>query len=338
MPVSNTKLVNHALFWIGIFVFYLFSMANHDLFREQLETTTLKLPLLMVAAYSLNYWQVPAYLNRKRYAKFALSLILVLVMLTIIYRAFGYLYLDRYCDTNHPFLSLSDFPYYLLSFHFPALIMYFYLSNHSRLAENQRLAELQKEKAITELKYLKAQLNPHFLFNTLNNLYSFVINKSPKAADMVLQLSEILDYVLYQSQNDKVLLIEELKSIDNYIALQEIRYGNNLQVSFTKELENKRGMICPLLLLSVVENAFKHGAKPSVESPKIEIELHQTDAQIVIRVRNTKPDIVQEKCTESGIGLSNIQRQLNLTYPDKHRLSITNADTYFSLELSLNSL
>jgi sensor histidine kinase YesM len=345
MPFGRSSVFNHLLFWVGIYVFYTFSVADRELFRQFAETTFFRLPLLMAAAYSLNYWLVPKYLEQKKYCYFWLYLLATLLILTFINRVIGYLYLDKYCSEALPFLAFEDFPYHMLSFHFPALMMYFYMSNQTKHKERQRLSELQKDKVVTELKYLKAQLNPHFLFNTLNNLYSFVITNSPKAGDMILQLSEILDYILYRSQNTLVMLSEEIKTIENYIALQEIRYGNNLTISFSKELNNERVEICPLLFLSLVENAFKHGATSSVSNPKIDINLKQSGATLLLKIWNTNAvkqvgdDIkLNSGKSEKRIGLSNIQQQLNLIYPQRHEIKIQNNEASFELELTIKTI
>lgn len=345
MIFSKSRVLNHGFFWLGIFVFYSLSVADRDLFQQFFETTLLRMPLLMAAAYLLNYWQVPRYLQQKKYWLFGLSLLITTVLLTLIYRVIGVFYLDRYCADDLPYLVLADFPYHMLSFHFPALIMYFYKSNTQHYQEKLDLDELQKQKVTTELKYLKAQLNPHFLFNTLNNLYSFVINNSPKAGDMVLQISEILDYTLYKSQNSTVLLSEELKTIENYIALQAIRFGNKLTVEFNQELQKSSVSICPLLLLSIVENAFKHGATPSISSPKITIYIKQNEDSLIFKVWNSKAEqtlkandeISQQESVDEAerIGLINVKRQLNLVYPDNHTLHIDNTEHYFNLELTL---
>ncbi|WP_075341311.1 sensor histidine kinase [Tenacibaculum agarivorans] len=333
------KIVQHILFWIGIFLFYIFSSTDPELFEQTVITTLVKFPLLILAAYAFNYWQVPSYLKQKKYISFAVSMLGVIIVLVILFRFIGYFYLDRFCaDGPYPLLSLVDFPFYMLSFHFPALLMYFYKVNKEQEIKKEKIFQLQKEKITTELKYLKAQLNPHFLFNTLNNLYSYVLIKSPKAPDMVLQLSEILDYILYKSQHDFVALREEIQIIENYLALEQIKYGNRITISFEKEIQHKELKITPLLLLSIVENAFKHGASGSIEKPTINISLKELDSTIEFVVWNTISATKKDNKTDSyknGIGLSNIQRQLDLIYPEKHELITEETDSFFNLRLTL---
>ncbi len=339
MNFNFKKTGKHFLFWIGIFLFYIFSSTDPNLFEQTIITTLLRIPLLILAAYAFNYWQVPYYLKQKKYVLFGVSMIFMIGVLVILSRFVGYYYLDQFCaEGPYPLISFVDFPFYMMSFHFPALIMYFYKINKEQELRKDKIHELEREKIATELKYLKAQLNPHFLFNTLNNLYSYIITKSPKAPDMVLQLSGILDYILYKSQKPFVPLLEEIKTIENYIALEEIKYGERLKVSFKKNIANEQQNIIPLLLLSIVENAFKHGVSGSVIKPEVKIRITQTPAIINFEVWNTKSNTEKENKTDaykSGIGLTNIKRQLDLGYPNTHTFEIKESDTSFNLKLSL---
>lgn len=339
MNVKVKKTGRHVLFWIVIFLFYIFSSTDPNALEQTIITTLLKFPLLILAAYAFNYWQVPSYLKQKRYILFVLSMIIVIVVLVILFRFTGYYYLDQFCaEGPYPLISFIDFPFYMMTFHFPALLMYFYRINKEQEFRKEKIHQLEKEKIATELKYLKAQLNPHFLFNTLNNLYSYIITKSPKAPDMVLQLSAILDYILYKSQRAYVSLIEEIEIIENYIALEEIKYGERLKVEFEKKIANKEQKVIPLLLLSIVENAFKHGVSGSILKSEVKIQLCQTNSNIEFMVWNTKTESDKENKTDyykNGIGLKNIKRQLNLTYPNTHSFKIEESDKSFNLKLSL---
>lgn len=339
MNCNKRKVLRHFLFWIGFFLFYISSSTSRESFAVNTETTLFKLPLLILAAYSFNYWQVPKYLKQKKYMAFVLSVALTIIFLVLLFRVMGYYYLDKFCvDGPYPLLSFEDFPLYMLSFHFPALIIYFYRVNKEQQKEREQLYALENEKVSTELKYLKAQLNPHFLFNTLNNLYSYVITNSPKAPNMVLQLSGILDYILYRSQQKQVSLVDEVKTIENYISLEQIRYGSRLTVAFDKEISKDTAQISPLLLLSMVENAFKHGASGSIQKPEIRIRLKQFNGRLDFSIWNTKIKDKENNKTDdykTGIGLANIKRQLDLIYSKKHELAIQEEPTFFILRLNL---
>ncbi len=339
MNLNKRKLLGHFFFWVIFFLFYISSSTSRESFTVNIETTLCKLPLLILAAYSFNYWQVPKYLNQKKYMAFTLSLAFTIGFLVVLFRIMGYYYLDQFCvDGPYPLLSFEDFPLYMLSFHFPGLIMYFHKVNREQQKEREQLYTLENEKVSTELKYLKAQLNPHFLFNTLNNLYSYVITKSPKAPNMVLQLSGILDYILYKSQQKQVSLAAEVKTIENYISLEKIKYGNRLKIDFDKEISKNTIQISPLLLLSMVENAFKHGVSGSIQKPEIRIQLRQFNSELDFSIWNTKTEDKSDNKTDAyktGIGLINIKRQLDLIYSKKHELILQEAPTSFILRLNL---
>ncbi len=329
----------HVLFWIVIFAFYLFSSTSSELFKLSLVTTLFKLPLLMIAAYFFNHWQIPMYFEKKRYFTFGISMILVIFLLVVLFRLMGYFYLDRFCTSGpYPLLSFVDFPLYMFTFHIPALTMYFFKSNREQEQERAKNLQLQKDKIETELKYLKSQLNPHFLFNTFNNLYAYVLNQSPKAPDMILQLSDILDYILYKSQSPRVPLFKEVEVIEHYIALEQIKYGDRLRVIFDKNGDYQHLEISPLILLSIIENAFKHGVRSQIEKPSIHIRLERIEDGIQFQVHNKKVTTLATDYHEKdnpNIGLSNILRQLELIYPKKYTLEIDESEANYNLNLIL---
>ncbi|MEM6771160.1 MAG: histidine kinase, partial [Bacteroidota bacterium] len=191
------------------------------------------------------------------------------------------------------------------------------------------------EKAQAELRLLKAQIHPHFLFNTLNNLYSLTVEKSDQAPEVVERLSEMLDYQLYQCNTPKVAVRKEIELLENYIQLESLRYGKRLRLSFEHSVDDPGAQIAPLILISPVENAFKHGASGNADSPFIEIQLNVTAGMLYFNVRNNKPPIAITDHTEytEGIGLNNIRKQLRLLYPDQHVLTIEETEQEFHLSL-----
>lgn len=236
------------------------------------------------------------------------------------------------------FMSFVNYLTQTVQFYSPAMLLLAWEYREERQQEQQRIQQLEKEKIASELKFLKAQLNPHFLFNTLNNLYSFVVMGSPKAPDMILRLSGILDYILYKSQQQFVPLQEEVNTIEHFIELEKVRYGERLQVNFTTA-GNLFLPISPLLFLSLVENAFKHGASGDIDEPKINIEIKGTDEKINCKVWNSKRAYEGElnDTYKEGIGLSNIKRQLNLIYPDNYDLEIDDKEDSFLVAITIKS-
>ena len=216
-----------------------------------------------------------------------------------------------------------------------ALIFYVvkYFSDYNRL--NAKNLQLENEKTQTELKMLRAQLNPHFLFNTLNNIYSLSIDNSPKTSSAIGKLSEILDYVLYRCDSNFVGVSSEIKLIEDYIELERLRYDDRLKVEVLQSIE-KNNQVPPLLFLSLVENAFKHGAGEDSGSPEIKIVLKSDTEQISFEVLNTFVEDGKEETKES-IGLSNIKKQLDLLYGTHYFLETKKENGWFRVTLILKN-
>jgi two-component system, LytTR family, sensor kinase len=203
------------------------------------------------------------------------------------------------------------------------------------LTQNE-LLRLQKEKLQLELRSLKAQVHPHFLFNTLNNLYSLTLKNSAKAGEMVLKLSDIMRYVLYEANEDQVSMEKEITFIRNYIELQRIRYSDKHRISFNVEGKISDQKVAPLLFIDFVENAFKHGLDKRFESGYVCVEFILDGDHLQFRVKNSASQS-DEPGTEkqSGIGLQNVRRRLELIYSDRHNLAIKGTNEEFSVELKL---
>ncbi|BAP32534.1 signal transduction histidine kinase LytS [Chryseobacterium sp. StRB126] len=197
--------------------------------------------------------------------------------------------------------------------------------------EKENTIQLEKEKAELELKSLKSQLNPHFLFNTLNNIYSLSISNSDKTSQSISQLSDILDYILYKGQKKWVSVTDELSIIDDYIALESLRYANERLKITKKTTLNSANFIPPLLYLTLVENAFKHGAGKSSEQTEIKIELETNAQHSVFRIQNTYNDISDHN--EKGIGLQNIKRQLEHYYQNHFTFHISRENNIFNVDI-----
>jgi LytS/YehU family sensor histidine kinase len=194
--------------------------------------------------------------------------------------------------------------------------------------------QLQKENAEAGLQILKAQVHPHFLFNTLNNIYAYTQNVSPVASKMITRLSDILRYTLQEGTKPLVPLRQELQMIQDYISLEEIRYGNRLELHIQLP-ENTNGLyIAPLLLLPLVENCFKHGTSHVLDQPWIHLQISIAENQMQMKLLNGKALKIQEQ-RSTGIGLKNVQKRLALLYPGKHELSITNEAEVFIVNLKL---
>lgn len=193
---------------------------------------------------------------------------------------------------------------------------------------------LIKEKLQAELQLLKAQIHPHFLFNTLNNIYSFILTSNPNASGLILKLSNLLRYILNECNQPKVPLVKELKMIENYMELEKIRYGErlNMQVTISGNPENKS--VAPLLLLPFIENSFKHGASNVLQNPWINLRLVITDYDLSMELVNGQAAAPQAY-DKNGIGLTNVQKRLNLLYGNQHTLKIEAEREVFKIQLTV---
>jgi len=208
-----------------------------------------------------------------------------------------------------------------------------YLSIEWFRERNKRFA-LAGEKQKSEIDLLKSQVNPHFLMNTLNNLYSLVYTRSDKAGDAILRLSDIMRYMLYDTNVEKVPLKNEIKYLESFIELQLLRFSNKELLEMEKKGDTEGKMIAPMLLVPFVENAFKHGNK-NLPGMGIDIMFDVSGKRFLFEINNMKASKSINKAPGSGIGLSNIQKRLELQYPDKHELIITDGIDHYNVKLML---
>jgi LytS/YehU family sensor histidine kinase len=204
---------------------------------------------------------------------------------------------------------------------------------------NKKLTLLQKEKTETELKALKGQINPHFLLNSLNGIYSLALNRSEKAPEVVLKLSDIMRYMIYEASDNFVDLKKEVKYIQDYITLQKLRTDKRatIKVDVSGDLDNKQ--IAPLLFFPLVENSFKHGIKGETGKSFVIFQLKVSEKSIACSIENNKgvTDEV-ENYKYKGIGLDNVRQRLQLIYPGKHQLKITDSKEKFRVEITINQV
>jgi hypothetical protein len=207
------------------------------------------------------------------------------------------------------------------------------LMKHWHIKE-QRNMQLQKENVESQLQLLKAQVHPHFLFNTLNNIYAYTQNSSPVAAKMVSALSDLLRFMLYECNQRVVPLSSELKTIKDYINLEQIRYGNELDIHLDLPEKHNDLYIAPLLLLPLVENCFKHGTSHMLEQPWVSLQITIENNEMRMKLLNGK--ISEETTSEKkGIGISNVEKRLSLLYPGKHEFIVTNDAEVFIINLKI---
>lgn len=344
--ILKTKTRSHVLFWLVLVLTTTFlTSLNHSSFQHHLINNLTLLPTQLMTAYLLAYFQLPKLIYKKKYLLFIVSCLISIILFTIIARlsiihiAEPFLRFDYEPET---LIEVLMDPHYLLMVYVPAvyllpLIFVVVKTINDRFEEKHQLEILLREKTTTELNFLKAQIHPHFLFNTLNNLYTLTLEKSELAPEVVIKLSEMLDYMLYQCSDPKVLISKEVALVQNYIDLEMLRYGDKLDLQFEQNIDDQKTEIAPLILLSMVENAFKHGASVNLINPTVHINLEVQNQQITFSVFNTKSSLNKppKPNSKKGVGSTNIKRQLDLIYPHNHELLVEEKDESYFLVLKI---
>lgn len=269
------------------------------------------------------------YLLGKKYGRFAmLGLGFVTVVILLRFETehlFGMDVTGRYGWPAYFFLSVQILALFLLSTMFGGFLQWF--------KDRERAALLQKEKLAGELQFLKTQVNPHFLFNTLNNIYSLAYRQHPNAAPMIATLSKIMRYHLYDGSRERVSLAKEAEMLQDFIALQHLKHGDALSVDFYTEGIEDGQEIAPLLLINFIENCFKHGDADSNPDAFIHVSLNVENGVMQFSVENSYRE--KGKLTDEGFGLKNAQRLLDLAYPGQFELTQKSANGSYSVQLNL---
>lgn len=341
------RLFWHLAFWLiyltqdVLLIFFsnsarLQARSHYDITSALATCFVLLLPKLAFSYFML-YIAVPAISQRKTLAQGVILSFLALLASLVFYRALVLFVVNPYV---YHWPKDHDHFFYLLAF-FVALMDVGFASGYAialkqiktLILTKEAEKNLMREKLEAEIKYLRYQTHPHFLFNTLNNIYGLARKKSDQTAEIVMKLSKLLRFMLYESSKPLISLGEEIKMLEDYIELESLRYNHRLQVRFHKVLDDERQSISPLLLLPFVENAFKHGASESRFESYINIQLVQNRGALTFRVENSK-----EQCGERGsgdqIGLANVKRQLELLYPG-HQLNIHSEPALYVVELTI---
>ena len=293
--------------------------------------------LLLSIIYLNLYYLIPVFHKRKKYTAY-------FILLAILGGVFFYASYEMGVMVQKA-LKFPDEPifYFIVSTTVNIvqylLISFFLFNLKEKIAQEKRMDEIQVENLKTEINYLRAQINPHFLFNTLNNLYGLALDKSEKTPGIIMRLSKMMDYMLYESDDALVYLKKEIENIENYVEIEKIRQGNNAAIKFHVEGTAEAQKIVPLLLLPLVENSFKHGINTLIKDAYLDIHLLIDPDAVFLRVNNSYK--VVDTATSDGrnkIGLQNLKRRLELFYPGKYELSTNGQNNIFeaSLKISLS--
>ncbi len=345
------RIRNHVLFWLAYVLFKAYLNISSDalefvyntkevwirfgqLLLVQLTFLIIKIPLI----YSSFYWLTKYLTDNAWFTKasiaFVTSFCFAAVLMSMLNHHFILPVILHYRGELSSVFNPGSLLYHAFSLAFitgiALAIKLIRIQSRIRLRE----LSLEKERVNTELKYLKAQLNPHFLFNTLNNIYSLARKESAHTPEAILKLSKLMRFMLYEASKSDILLSEEIRMIEDYISLEKLRYTDRISITLNSTIDNPDQRIAPLLLIHFVENAFKHGLSESRSDAIIKIDITLKNGLLEARIMNSKDDSYRKDENIKAIGLENIKRQLELIYP-AHTLIIQDEATIFTVILSL---
>lgn len=326
------KALRHLLFWMSwLFGWTCFLTLIWSAFTDNFIRIGLWIPVFTIFSYPVTLFAIPKLLLKGKYLLFLGSLIAWLAAgwyLSVYYLRYvsGPL-LDR-MNMAHG----DDYAWQCFLCVMTTAACFSFLSLGKQwLLKQQEFLQAQQEKITAELQLLKAQVHPHFLFNTLNNIYSFSLDGSPKTPGLILKLSSLLSYMLYDCKAEEVRLAKEVEIMKNYIDLERERYGDKIEISWNVEGDISDNFISPLLMLAFLENAFKHGASEQIEKPWMGVDISVTNDILKFKITNSKNEY--SSYSNNGIGINNVKKRLEFLYPGKYELKINDEGDFFAVSL-----
>ena len=331
----------HILFWLAFITFFavLYGSFNED-YAKQFQIQLLHLPEKLLATYLTIYILLPRYLLKERYGVFFSLVLIVLLVAGFIHWTTAY-FIELPVLWDGEYWGPLWYPSKILksaTYIYPVVVLAALIKFFKQWYKYQQATQqLVEDKLSAELKFLRSQVHPHFLFNTLNNLYALTLKKSDNAPEVVLKLSHLLNYMLYECNTDRVSLLKEIELLENYVSLEKLRYGDRLDVALNIHGVNGAHKIAPMLVLPFIENSFKHGTSDETESSWVSIDLAVKGNTLTLKVDNSKSNEVSkdEQKYREGIGLQNVKRRLQLLYPGNYDLRILDEDDSYLVVLKI---
>lgn len=335
------RIILHIGFWLLYLMFYsiLYGYRTNSitsLINQNLYTVWVDISL----TYFTIYFLLPRFLLKRKYFLFFGLLVLSALVAGTITRMFNYYYVIPHFSPDYDLSNIPIFNYSIIYLSYNLLPVVLLVTAIKLLKfwieERHRTLELEIQNQSSELALLRNQFNPHFLFNTLNNIHTLITKDSDKAADALMRLSDILRYMLYETNTELVPLEKEIEYIQSFIELQKLRLTNPKNVTFQLNSTINGYLIAPMLLIPFIENAFKHSEKGKISAP-VSIKLEANAKTLIFELSNPIREKNEESLdTAGGIGLKNVKRRLELLYPNMHTLSISTNDNMFYVHLTLN--
>lgn len=349
---SNNRMYRvsrHLCFWLGWFLFsgvvqvtaFLQGVPADlfDIIYAQFLRSLNRLPGIFLFCYFVVYLLVPRF---TRNGKLKQSIIVFLFSILLLYLTtflwFRYGRVDPAVEywPDHVFVYFSFYSNINFTGAVPTCCLMLAIKYYKSWSIKQHRSEqLGRENIQAELQLLKAQVHPHFLFNTLNNIYSFVLNQDNRAAGLVDKLAGMIDYMRTEGENSTVELEKEVRLIKDYVGLEKVRYGDRLDLQVNINTEDQYKLIAPLLMIPFVENSFKHGTSQMLRRPWVKLEITCVGNQLFFNLSNSKPSLAPPGKLNKGIGLNNVKKRLQLLYPGKHQLDIFSTEDTFNVNMQL---
>ncbi|MFV8343505.1 sensor histidine kinase [Flavobacterium sp. XS2P39] len=333
--------VIHFLIWGSFFLFVWFEVRTLGSFRKQDDSIYPPMVWSTILSIALFYFNalylIPRFFAKQQYRLYILLLIVLYIGIVLINSVFDHFYsISLFSSEKEPFFSEIILNFQTKTFILSLSVAYGLTKNWIITTKLQQ--QLASDKLSAQLKYLKAQINPHFLFNTLNMAFASAIkNNDEGTADIIEKLSGLMRYVLYESNEDKVILEKEINYIDNYIKLQLQRLSPEIasQVQYEVKGNYQNFKIAPMILIPFIENVFKHGIMLSKKA-EIVISIFLNSDTLILETKNSKNTNVNTASREhSGIGMKNVKERLQLLYPNQHQLAISNEKHFFKVRLEI---
>jgi two-component system LytT family sensor kinase len=338
--LRHFKIIYHLIFWALAYTFWIFIFRNGTLvFTHAITIQFCYLVFIAINFYFNSLYAIPRLLNQKQYIKFGVCFIAV-ITITAALRVPVSVAVNKYIfkvDVTH-FDYLSVFYNSFINILFWVVIILAGKMIAERIRSQIYIEQIEKERSANELNFLRAQFNPHFLFNSINSIYGHIDKTNKGARDMLLVFSEMLRYQLYECNVEQIELKREVNYIRNYISMQKSRMNENIAVSFCTNDLNGNLKIAPLLLITFIENAFKYVGYNEQKQNKVDIKLSHQNDQLLFIIFNTKDTYVNTTERSSGLGIANAKRRLELIYPGKHSLNIHNTENDFEVTLTLQDI
>lgn len=330
--VKYLEKINKEYLYLGILVVFLFFLNAFDKFRPGLEWERgIFLINYLLAALFINYYLLPRFFYKKRIWGFIILLVLVIVIVVLVEEFI----LEKLVWANTMRAEKIRLSVTLFEALPPILFLVAYKISWDAIQKQNKIEALNRMVAESELQFLNSQINPHFLFNNLNNLYAYALDNSPKTPGIILQLSSILRYMLYDCKDKVVPLGKELENLNDYIKLSKLQLEDEGLVSFNVEGIAASLKIAPLILMVFVENAFKHGPSSLIENVQISISIKINENTLYFNCENNYGELSNTENLSKGIGLKNAVGRLDLSYPDKYVLNIDRKDNCYKVFLKL---